>query len=347
MREETDIKCYTEGQIAFCILNRPKQLNALTLTMNQVFKEALLEWKDDASIKIVVIMSSNERAFCAGGDIKQVYQIGQKDLSAALDFFSLEYGINWLLANYPKPIIVFCQGVTMGGGCGIGFHVSHAIAGDCIKLAMPETKIGLFPDIGASYIFPRLKNYIGYYLGLTGDIIGQADVNYTGLMRYGMTNANWQGFLGLLKEVEWGDDAIKQLDQLLESYHVQAKASAPLVAIEKWINNLYSVSTLHELLDGPHNYQSNEEAQWQQKTIADMKQRCPQSLLLTWVAFNRGKKMSLQQVLEQDLILAKTCLTGRNFYQGVQACLIDRGKPTWENESIQAYSQDDIKAWFS
>lgn len=347
MNDDTQIHCYTESQLGFCQLNRPKQLNALTIEMNRQMRQSLLAWREDPTIKAVVITSSLDKAFCAGGDIKLAYQLGQQAPEQALAFFEEEYAINWLIATYPKPIVAYCQGITMGGGCGIGFHASHAIAGDRIKLAMPETKIGLFPDIGASYVLPRIQHHLGDYLGLTGEIIGQKDVLYTGLMRYAMNDQSWQDFLARLKQLTWGDDAFADLDQVLAQYQLEVRGGSELAQIEPWVQLLFSAESLSELLNHPIAAQSAEEQAWQDKTIAKLKQRSPQSLAMTWQAFKRGQSMSLEQVLQQDLRLVAICLASEEFYIGVKACLIDRCEPTWSQQDMSAYTPDMIAQWFA
>jgi enoyl-CoA hydratase/carnithine racemase len=347
MNEDAQIHCYTEGQLGFCQLNRPKQLNALTIEMNQQMRQALLAWREDPVIKAVVITSSSGRAFCAGGDIKLAYQLGQQAPEKALAFFEEEYAINLLIATYPKPIIAYCQGITMGGGCGIGFHASHAIAGDRIKLAMPETKIGLFPDIGASYVLPRIQHHMGDYLGLTGEIIGQQDVLYTGLMRYAMHDQNWQDFLEKLKQLAWGDDAYVDVDQALIEYQLEASGKSELAQIEPWVQRLFSAESLSELLNHSVAAQSPEEQTWQDKIMATLKQRSPQSLVMTWQAFKLGQTMTLEQVLQQDLKLVALCLASEEFYMGVKACLIDRCEPRWLQQDISAYTPDMIAQWFA
>ena len=346
MNAESNIHCYTHGSLAFCVLDRPKQLNALTLAMNLAMELALLEWKNNPAIQVVIIMSTTAKAFCSGGDIKLAYSLGQSDPNQALKFFEIEYEMNQMIATYPKPIIAYCQGITMGGGCGIGFHVSHAIAGDCIQLAMPETKIGLFPDIGASYVLPRLKKHLGFYLGLTGNSIDQSNVIYTGLMRYGMDDVTFENFLNDLKDVTWSHDVFFDVDKALNPYLKNPDNFCELARIEPWIDRLFGASTLHELLNTPVCVNSTEEEHWQNGIIEALKLRSPRSLLITWEAFKRGEHMTLEQVLKQDLRLAGVCLSSQDFYRGVKARLIDRCEPVWEHSTIDAYSEHHIQQWF-
>lgn len=346
MMTENHIQFYTEGALAFCVLNRAKQLNALTFEINQSLEEALLTWRSDSAIKVVIIYSSTERAFCAGGDIKLAYQLGQQTPEKALEFFKLEYEMNLLLATYPKPIIAFCQGITMGGGCGIGFHVSHAIAGNDIKLAMPETKIGLFPDIGASFVLPRLPNQLGEYLGLTGYVLNQDEVLYTGLMQYAMDQQTWLSFLQKIKQLEWSEDAFNDLDHLMQIYKKAPNPNCELARMEPLISKFFAVKSLHDLIYRPPVNMSEEEKSWYEQLLQQLNQRSPQSLLITWEAFKRGLQKTLAEVLQQDLQLAKHCLQNKDFYIGVKACLIDRNEPVWSKESIESYTQDMIDEWF-
>ena len=345
MSEHPQIHCYTEGHLAFVVLDRPQQLNALSWAMNTTLLEHLLLWQDDPVIKVVIITSSSTKAFCAGGDIKMLYQNAKTYLDDCIDFFALEYRLNLLIANYPKPIIAFCQGITMGGGCGIAFHASHAIAGDQIKCAMPETKIGLFPDIGASYVLPRLKDHLGYYLGLTGATIGQVDVLYAELLPYGMTEAQWQQCLQDLKTLDWQQDPFATLNAYLESYQAKQNHEADLKKYHHWINRLFSQASLTAIVNPTYDCDTAEQ-RWRNNIAAQLRKASPQSLLMTWQAFNNGKYMSLEEVLQQDLRLAKACLTAEDLFIGIKACLIDRNQPQWSKPSIEAYVVNDIAHWF-
>lgn len=161
-----------EGQLGFITLNRPKALNALTLTMIMALQKQLSIWKEDYSIKAVVVQAVPGNAFCAGGDIRWLYNAGRSKDSEQMQFFWHEYRLNHFIHHFGKPYISLLDGITMGGGVGISLHGSHPVASERFVFAMPETGIGFFPDIGASYLLNRCPGFLGVYLGLTGNKLG-------------------------------------------------------------------------------------------------------------------------------------------------------------------------------
>ncbi|MBV8801127.1 MAG: enoyl-CoA hydratase/isomerase family protein, partial [Alphaproteobacteria bacterium] len=168
------------GAVGLITLNRPKALNALTRGMCIAMKRQLEEWAADEAIKTVVIRAAGERAFCAGGDIRVLYDAGQRKSSDVLDFYRDEYRLNRAIRHFPKPYVALLQGIVMGGGVGVSVHGSHRVANETVTFAMPETGIGLFPDVGGSYFLPRLPGELGTYLGLTGERLKTADCLYAG-----------------------------------------------------------------------------------------------------------------------------------------------------------------------
>ena len=157
------------GSAGFVVLNRPNALNALTLTMVRLIADALDEWENDEDVARVVIQGAGERAFCAGGDIRRLYELGRAgDHASQLTFWREEYLLDRRIKTYPKPIVALADGIVMGGGAGLSINASHTIAGDRFVFAMPEVGIGFFPDVGASWFLPRLPRRAGVYLALTG-----------------------------------------------------------------------------------------------------------------------------------------------------------------------------------
>ncbi|ORL41588.1 enoyl-CoA hydratase, partial [Prescottella equi] len=176
------IQTQVHGNVAEIVLDRPRALNALDGSMIRDMYAALTKWRDDDAITAVLVTSASERAFCAGGDIKSVRQSAlDRDHNAVHAFFAAEYKLNALIANYPKPYVALIDGHAMGGGLGISVHGSVRVVTEKAGLAMPETAIGFFPDIGASYFLPRLTGATGMYLGLTGARASAADAVFAGL----------------------------------------------------------------------------------------------------------------------------------------------------------------------
>ncbi|MBZ4021712.1 enoyl-CoA hydratase [Rhodobacter sp. TJ_12] len=181
-----------QGRAGRLTFNRPKALNALDESMAGVIETALDQWRDDPEVALVIIDAAGERAFCAGGDIAAVYHAGRAgNFELGAQFWRAEYRMNAKIAEYPKPIIAFMQGFVMGGGVGVGGHASHRVVGETTQIAMPETGIGLIPDVGGTLILARAPGRVGEYLGTTGGRIGAADALYAGFADIYLPEARW------------------------------------------------------------------------------------------------------------------------------------------------------------
>ncbi|HVK41360.1 MAG TPA: enoyl-CoA hydratase/isomerase family protein, partial [Phenylobacterium sp.] len=176
-----DVLTRIEGKVGRITLNRPQALHALTTEMCQVMTAALLAWREDPAVELVLLDHSGERGFCAGGDIRMLAESGAGDGKAAREFFFVEYRLNHLLFEYPKPVAVIMDGITMGGGVGLAMPARYRVATEKTTFAMPETGIGLFPDVGGGWFLPRMPGHIGLWLALTGGRIKAADCELVGI----------------------------------------------------------------------------------------------------------------------------------------------------------------------
>jgi len=189
---ETTMIARKEGQAGWLTFNRPKALNALDHEMAEEIEHALDAWRDDPAVKLVIVDAVGERAFCAGGDIAAIYHQGRAgDYLTGPRFWRDEYRMNAKIAEYPKPVIAFMQGFVMGGGVGVGGHAGYRIVGDTTQIAMPETGIGLIPDVGGTLILAKAPGRVGEYLGITGGRIGAADAIYAGFADLYLPEAEW------------------------------------------------------------------------------------------------------------------------------------------------------------
>ncbi|SOB98477.1 enoyl-CoA hydratase/carnithine racemase [Rhodobacter sp. JA431] len=190
-----------EGRAGRLTFNRPKALNALDESMAFTIEQALDQWRDDPEVKLVIIDAEGDRAFCAGGDIAAVYKAGRAGYpQVGAEFWRAEYRMNAKIAEYPKPIVAFMQGFVMGGGVGVGGHASHRVVGESTQIAMPETGIGLIPDVGGTLILARAPGRVGEYLGTTGNRIGAADALYAGFADIYLPEARWPEVIAQLAE---------------------------------------------------------------------------------------------------------------------------------------------------
>ena len=201
MEQDADLLVWREGVAGRLRLNRPQALNALTHDMALGIEKALLEWRDDDAVKLVIIDAAGDKAFCAGGDIQQLYALGKAgDYDPARKFWAEEYRLNALIANYPKPYVAIMDGITMGGGVGVGAHGSHRIVTERTMLAMPEVGIGFLPDVGGTWLLSRAPGKTGYYLGMTGARMDAADAIYAGFADTYMESGKLDAFAAKLAE---------------------------------------------------------------------------------------------------------------------------------------------------
>ena len=205
--DEPTLIARKQGRAGWITLNRPKALNALDYDMSMGIEQALKAWRDDPEVDLVIIDAVGERAFCAGGDIAKIYHMGrQGDFSTGPTFWREEYRMNAVVAEYAKPIVAFMQGFVMGGGVGVGGHARHRIVGDTTQIAMPETGIGLIPDVGGTLILAQAPGRTGEYLGVTGTRIGAADAIYAGFADRYIPEADWDALKARLAET--GDPGV-------------------------------------------------------------------------------------------------------------------------------------------
>jgi enoyl-CoA hydratase len=196
-----DLNIRKSGRAGRITFTRPKALNALSHQMALALRRALDDWRDDADVALVIVDAEGDRAFCAGGDIAAVYQAGRDgDHRIGRDFFRDEYLMNAAIADYPKPIAAFMQGFVMGGGVGVGGHASHRIVGDSTQIAMPESGIGLIPDVGGTWLLARAPGRLGEYLALTGTRMGPGDAIHAGFADAYLPEAEWPALIATLEQ---------------------------------------------------------------------------------------------------------------------------------------------------
>jgi enoyl-CoA hydratase len=257
------------GGLAVVILNRPRALNTLTLGMYRILDPELVAWGDDPSVHAVLIRGAGERAFCAGGDVRAIYEAGRgKTQGLTADFFREEYCLIERVYRFPKPYIALLAGITMGGGAGVSVHGSHRIATERFLFAMPETAIGLFPDIGATTFLNRCPGRIGRYLGLTGARIKAADALYCGLATHYVPDERLAAFAEALAELPWRDgEERRQVDALLAEFAASA-GPAPLAELRPAIDRCFAPDTIEEIMAAL----AAEQAEWAHAALASLAQ---------------------------------------------------------------------------
>ncbi|WP_018996686.1 enoyl-CoA hydratase/isomerase family protein [Hirschia maritima] len=323
------------GVVGHITLNRPKALHALNTAMCAEISATLAEWKDNSDIKLVVIdHAEGTRGFCAGGDIKPMAVSGRGDGVEVRKFFETEYRMNVQLFEFPKPVVSFIDGITMGGGVGLSAHGSHTIATENTVFAMPETGIGLFPDVGGGWFLPRLGAGLGEWLGLTGARLKGADVAAAGIA----THYVEESVLAAIKESVMGGE----LD-LLEAMEWDEYGSFKKHL--NTINKCFDKTSVEEI------FSALEEdcSEWALKQLSIMKSKCPFSMKVTLRQLNEGGKLeSFRDVMAMEFRLANRSVRRADFAEGVRAVVIDKdNKPKWSPASLEEIDEADLEKMFS
>ncbi|MEF9956212.1 MAG: enoyl-CoA hydratase/isomerase family protein [Acinetobacter sp.] len=331
-------------QIGLMTLNAEKTLNALSLEMIDLMMAQLETWSTDENIAIVILQAAGDKAFCAGGDLQNLYQsmlthhasAEKDDVRAnpyARDFFDREYRLDYFIHTYPKPILCWGHGIVMGGGIGLMAGASHRVVTEKSRLAMPEIGIGLFPDVGGSYFLNRMPGKLGLFLALTGAMINAADAKFVKLADYAIAQVDKAAVLEKLLQQPWSKSQEKNsylLDTVLRGAEMALEsAQAPLQVHFDAINVLCGQDTLNEVVHAIVSLEPEEA--WLKKAVATLKAGSPSSAHLANLLLNHAENMSLADVFRMEYLAALHCAARPDFAEGIRALLIDKDlKPQWQ-----------------
>lgn len=340
-----DILFGREGGLATVTLNRPAALNAFTLAMYRAFDPMLREWAADPTIHAVLILGAAGRAFCAGGDIRAIYEAGrgisgERALTAA--FFREEYELIRRVHRYPKPYIAIIDGIAMGGGVGVSVNGRWRVATENMLLAMPETGIGLFPDVGASRFLNLCPGQIGRWLGLTGARIGPADALYCGFATHFVPRERVPALVAALA-------ASARVEETLAAFHADA-GRPPLIARRAAIDRCFAGATVEAILEAlaAEAAGSGADAQWAAETRARLLAKSPTSLKITLRQLTIGRGFAIEAALALEYRLTQHVMQKHDFYEGVRAALIDRDqRPRWEPATLSGVTEAMVDRYFT
>jgi enoyl-CoA hydratase len=310
-----------EGRAGRLTMNRPQALNALTLGMVRKIAEALTAWKDDPAVKLVLLDGAGGKALCAGGDVRSLYDSRTQGSGLARAFWSEEYPVNAMIGRYPKPYVAIQDGIVMGGGIGLSGHARHRIVTESSRLAMPETGIGLIPDVGGTWLLAHAPGETGVYLGLTGEAMRAADAIYARFADVLVPSAGIAALIDRLIDAKGGpvDAAIAAL--------AQDPGPAPLAARRADIDRAFAGASVEAIDEGLSGLPSD----WAQKTRATLAQKSPKSLKLTLAAIRNARQLgSLEAALNVEYRLCVRLFEDGEFPEGVRALIVDKDrKPKW------------------
>jgi enoyl-CoA hydratase len=332
---EPEIVFAEKGALGTVLLNRPKALNALTVSMVESFTQQLRAWAEDDRIKAVSVRGAGGKAFCAGGDIIRLYEDGKAGGPYPRQFYWNEYRNDTLIKRYPKPYVAIMDGIVMGGGVGVSVHASHRIATERTMFAMPETGIGLFPDVGGTYFLPRLPSGLGLYLGLTGRRLTGADCIAIGLADVFIPRERIDAFEAALA----GGD----VDGTIKSFATDF-AAAPISAELAQIERYFGSDTVEGVLQALEADTSD----WAKATAASIRQKSPMSLKVAARQMKEGINLSFEDCMRLEWRVANRFIDGHDFYEGVRALLVDKDMtPRWRPAALAEVSDAEVERYFA
>lgn len=330
-----------KGAIGHILLNRPKALNALTLNMCELMIAQLKAWAKDNAVKAIVIRGAGEKAFCAGGDVVRLYEDGKAGLPYPYQFWSTEYRLNTLIKRYPKPYIALVDGIVMGGGVGVSVHGGYRVATEKTMFAMPETGIGLFPDVGGGYFLPRLAGSAGMYLGLTGKRLKGADCVALGLAEALVPHDRLDEL-----EAKLASDAVSELDEIsyLIAPFAEPVKNAPISADRTAIGRHFDLGSVEAIIASLE----TEGGEWGAEQAKTLRTKSPTAMKVTFRQIREGASLSFEGCMKMEWRIANRCAVGKDFYEGVRALLIDKDNtPRWSPETLAGVTDADVAAYFA
>ncbi|MFO1057036.1 MAG: 3-hydroxyisobutyryl-CoA hydrolase [Dongiaceae bacterium] len=339
MTEGSELRVERRGRLCLVILDRPAALNALTLGMVDALDALLRAAASDSGVAAVAVRGAGERAFCAGGDIRALYEAGRRGEALSRDFYCREYRLNRRIARFPKPYIALIDGIVMGGGVGVSMLGSHRLVGDRALFAMPETGIGFFPDVGGGWFLPRCPGEIGAYLGLTGARLGPADMLAAGLATHGLSSA---ALAALPDELP---AALERPDGLARLLADRAAPPAPagLAGRRAAIDRLFAGSSVEAILARL----AAAPEPWAAEAAEALRRASPTSLKVTLRHLRAGHP-DLETVLRMEYRMTQHFMRGEDFFEGVRAAIIDKDKrPRWRPDRLEAVSEAAVAGYFA
>jgi enoyl-CoA hydratase len=333
-----EILTSVDGGAGRLSLNRPKAIHSLTLGMCETMSAALMGWRDDAAVQAIIIDHAEGRGFCAGGDIRQIADGAAQGGAGARAFFLAEYRLNHQLFTYAKPVVAFMDGITMGGGVGISQPARYRIATENTRFAMPETGIGLFPDVGGGWYLSRLEGRVGIYLALTGARLDGADCLALGLATHYLPAEA----LAEAKQRIAADPA--GIDGILTRLSV-ASPEARIVGNIGQINRLFASNVLEEILAAL----DDDASEWAAKELATLRTKSPQACKISLRQLAAGASLTdfADDMLMEYRIASRVAVLP-DFTEGVRALIIDKDNaPVWDPQTPENMTQDMLDAIFA
>lgn len=335
--ETSDILFARRGAAGIITLNRPAALNAITHAMVRALARQLGAWATDGAVTRVIVTAAEARAFSAGGDIRALYELGRAGRQdEALTFFREEYTLNAAIKNYPKPYVALIDGIVMGGGFGVSVHGSHRVAGDRFQFAMPEVGIGFFPDVGATWVLPRMPGGTGAWCALTGERMKTADSVAAGIATHHVRSQRFPDLLDAL----CGNVPV---DALLAAF-AEPAGEGPVAGRRAAIERMFAGDRVEDILTALDSVGD----EWSTQTAATMRVKSPMSLKIALAQIRRGRDWSFTDCMKAEMRIVSRIVHGHDFYEGVRAVIVAKDNaPKWRPAALGDIDAGEIERHFA
>ncbi|MBP0448333.1 enoyl-CoA hydratase/isomerase family protein [Kitasatospora sp. RG8] len=341
-----EVLVHQDGGVGRIVLDRPRALNSLTHGMITAVHAALEEWAADDTVRAVVLTGAGERGLCAGADIRAIHEDAKAGGAGSRAFFRDEYGLNALIARYPKPYVAVMDGITMGGGVGLSAHGAVRIVTERSTVAMPETRIGLVPDVGGSRLLARAPGGLGTHLGLTSASMGPGDALLCGFADHFVHSARIPALLADLT-ARLAGPAVGAAAAVTAAVTAHAEAAPPaaLAAQRAWIDACYGADTAEEIVARLLDTGLPEAKEAAEQVLGNS----PTAVKVTLAALRRARTLpSLEAVLDQEYRISCAALAGHDLVEGIRAQVVDKDRnPRWSPADLAGVSEAEVARHFA
>ncbi len=345
---EAPVLIEVRNRVGYLTLNRPAGLNAVTLEMVRMLHHQLQQWADDQDVVAVVLRGAGEKAFCAGGDIRSLYDSYKSGDSLHREFFEEEYALDQYIHAYTKPLMALMNGFVLGGGMGLVQGASLRVISERTRMGMPEVGIGYFPDVGGSYFLSRLPNNLGIYMGLTGNHVNAADAQYAGLADYSVPHEQFAELERCLDQQDWSMPPLQALTNLLVSMGCTELPDAPFKALFPAIEKHFAHDSVAAIRQSLAAEEHPEYRDWAAETLKVIDSRSPLSVSVTLEMLRRGRTLSLADCFAMELHLDRQWFDQGDIIEGVRALIVDKDKnPRWNPPTLEEVTPARVAAFFA
>lgn len=347
MATDAPILAEVRNHIGHLTLNCPAGLNAITLEMVRSLQQQLDAWANDAQVHAVVLRGEGPKGFCAGGDIRSLYDSYKSGDSLHRDFFIEEYALDLTLHHYRKPVLALMDGFTLGGGMGLAQGADLRIVTERSRLAMPEVAIGYFPDVGGSYFLSRVPGELGTYLGVSGVQIQAADALYCGLADWYVDSSKLALLDERLNTLTFSEHPLKDLQGVLAKLGTQTVDGAPLAKLRPAIDHFFALPDVSSIVEQLRSVTVADSHDWALKTADLLETRSPLGMAVTLQMLRRGRELSLEDCFKMELHLDQQWFDHGDLIEGVRALIIDKDKqPRWNPPTLAGLSRTRVDQFF-